>query len=80
MSDLETLIQEGLALEIDGHEAQAIAYFKNLVEQYPDNARVQFETAGRMTSPDMRLRLFPTTGGQLSLVYRKVIAQKLLCS
>lgn len=46
MADIEALIQAGLALENDGTETEAIAYFQELVAQYPDNARVQFETGG----------------------------------
>ncbi len=44
--DIEALIQTGLALETDETADQAIGYFADLVTQYPDNARVQFETGG----------------------------------
>jgi tetratricopeptide (TPR) repeat protein len=46
MTDLAALIQAGRDLEKDGSEAQAIAYFQQLVAQYPDDAAVQYETGG----------------------------------
>jgi Flp pilus assembly protein TadD len=44
--DIEALIAQGLELETDDSADQAIAYFADLVQRYPDNARVQFETGG----------------------------------
>lgn len=46
MNNIEALIEQGLELETEGNEAAAIAYFQRLVAQYPDDARVQFETGG----------------------------------
>jgi tetratricopeptide (TPR) repeat protein len=46
MSDLETRIAAGRALEKEGSEQEAIDYFRKLVKEVPDNARVEFEFAG----------------------------------
>jgi len=46
MPDLETQIAAGLALEREGSEGEAIEYFRRLVKQHPDDARVRFEYAG----------------------------------
>lgn len=59
MSEIEALIQQGLALEQDGMEAQAVAYFEKLVAQYPDNARVQFETGGAYDSAGYEAQAIP---------------------
>jgi|GEM_PF-5013595 len=46
MSDLDTLIAQGNALEKPGTEEQAIAYFVQLANDYPDHAVVQYELGG----------------------------------
>lgn len=46
MTDMDHLINIGVELERAGKEAEAIEHFRQLVEQYPDNARVIFEFAG----------------------------------
>jgi tetratricopeptide (TPR) repeat protein len=46
MSDLNTLIAQGNALEKPGTEEQAIAHFVHLAAQYPDHAIVQYELGG----------------------------------
>ena len=40
---IEALIASGRALEDEGREEEAVAYFVQLAAQYPDDARVQFE-------------------------------------
>jgi tetratricopeptide (TPR) repeat protein len=46
MSELETKITAGLALEKEGSEQAAIDYFKTLADEVPDNALVEFELGG----------------------------------
>lgn len=46
MTDLDTLIADGLKLEKPGTEDQAIAHFAALAAQYPDHAVVQYEAGG----------------------------------
>src|SRR6187549_961575 len=46
MSDLQTRIAAGCALEKDGSEQEAIDYFQKLAEEIPDNALVEFEFGG----------------------------------
>ena len=47
---IEALIASGRALEDEGREEEAVAYFVRLAAQYPDDARVQFETGGAYDS------------------------------
>ncbi len=47
---IEALIASGRALEDEGREEEAVAYFVQLAAQYPDDARVQFETGGAYDS------------------------------
>jgi cyanophycin synthetase len=46
MPDVNSEIEVGLALEREGTEQEAIEYFRQLAERYPDDARVRFEYAG----------------------------------
>lgn len=46
MTDLDTLIAQGNALEKPGTEQQAIAHFIELAAKYPDHAIVQYELGG----------------------------------
>lgn len=46
MNEIETRIAEGRALEKEGSEQAAIDYFRKLADEYPDNARVEFEFGG----------------------------------
>jgi tetratricopeptide (TPR) repeat protein len=46
MSELETKIAAGLALEKEGSEQAAIDYFRTLADEVPNNALVEFELAG----------------------------------
>jgi tetratricopeptide (TPR) repeat protein len=59
MTDLEQEIEVGLALEHTGKEQEAIAYFRQLVERYPDNARVRFEYAGAYDFADHEAEAIP---------------------
>ena len=47
---LEALIAAGRALEDEGRDDEAVAWFTRLAVQYPDDARVQFETGGAYDS------------------------------
>ncbi|MFN8372822.1 MAG: tetratricopeptide repeat protein [Anaerolineae bacterium] len=46
MTDLQSRIATGRALEKEGSEQQAIDYFHSLLAEYPDNALVEFEFGG----------------------------------
>jgi tetratricopeptide (TPR) repeat protein len=46
LSEVETAIQAGIALERSGKTIEAIEHFHRLAEQYPDNPRVIFEYGG----------------------------------
>ena len=46
LSEIETAIQAGNALERSGKPMEAIKHFRHLAEQYPDNPRVIFEYGG----------------------------------
>jgi tetratricopeptide (TPR) repeat protein len=46
MSTLQDAIDAGEALEREGSEQEAIAYFVDLLRQHPDNAEVEFAMGG----------------------------------
>jgi tetratricopeptide (TPR) repeat protein len=78
MFDLDTLIKEGLALSRAQRYDEAIAHFRQLAEQYPDEPRAYFEYGGAFDSAGYEAEAIPhyyramalgLTGDDLPAVY-----------
>jgi cyanophycin synthetase len=59
MTDLTTRIQDGLQLEREGRDDDAIAHFQALAAEYPDHAQVIFEYAGSFDSAGREAEAIP---------------------
>ncbi len=59
MSDFEARVTAGLQLEREERDAEAIEHFRQLLADYPDEARAHFEYAGAFDSAGQEAEAVP---------------------
>lgn len=59
MTSFEQQVEIGLQLEREGKDDQAIEHFRQLLAQYPDDARAHFEYAGAFDSAGRESEAIP---------------------
>lgn len=59
MTDFETLAAPGFELEREGKDAEAIEFFRKLLEQFPNDPRAYFEYGGAFDSAGQEAEAVP---------------------